>query len=266
MPTPLRVSFARLCRETRTMLDITQAELATAVGISRSHVAGIETGRVDPSMDLVWSIADRLGLDLQLVARAPFALEPRRGDIVHARCSAYIDRRLRRHGWETAREIEVVAGRAHGWIDLLAFDRRSGTLIVVEVKTRLDDIGAAERQIAWYERDSLRLARSLGWQPRRRLAWLLLLASDEVESQISLHRDLLRRAFPDRAPAMRAVALDGAEEEAQRRGLALIDPTSRRKDWLISTRSEGRRSATSFRDYADAARRLGVSLPYTPIT
>jgi transcriptional regulator with XRE-family HTH domain len=265
MPTPLRISFSRLCRETRTMLDITQAELAAAVGISRSHVAGIETGRVDPSLDLVWSIADRLGLDLQVVARPPFALEPRRGDLVHARCSSYIDRRFQRHGWSTTRELEVVAGRAHGWIDLLAFDPRSGTLIVVEVKTRLDDIGGAERQVAWYEREVVRVARSLGWQPRRSLAWLLLLASDEIEGQISVHRDLLQRAFPDRAPAMRVVVTSGAAN-AQRRGLALIDPTSRRKDWLISTRSDGRRSANSFRDYADAARRLGcMSPPHTRI-
>lgn len=245
------------------MLDITQAELAAAVGVSRSHIAGIETGRVDPSLDLVWSIADRLGLDLQLVGRPPLALEPRRGDLVHARCSSYVDRRLQRHGWATAREVEVVAGRAHGWIDLPAFDPRSRTLIIVEVKTRLDDIGGVERQIAWYEREAFGVARSLGWRPRRTRAWLLLLASDEIESQISLHRDLLRRAFPDRAPAMRAVFLQGAAD-ARPRGLALIDPTSRRKEWLISTRSDGRRSATSFRDYADAARRLsGPSLVRT---
>jgi transcriptional regulator with XRE-family HTH domain len=211
------------------MLDITQQELADAVGVSRSHVAGIETGRVDPSLDLVWSIADRLGLDLQLLGRPPLALEPRRGDLVHARCSAYVDRRLQGHGWSIARELEVIAGRAHGWIDLLAFDPRSRTLVIVEIKTRLDDIGGVERQIAWYEREALGLARSLRWLPERTVAWLLLLASDEVERQISLHRDLLRRSFQDRAPAMRVVILDGAAQ-ARPRGPALIDPTSRRRD------------------------------------
>jgi DNA-binding XRE family transcriptional regulator len=245
------------------MLDITQQELADSVGISRSHIAGIETRRVDPSLDLAWSIADRLGLDLQLLGSPPHAIEPRRGDLVHARCSAYADRRLQGHSWLIARELEVVAGRAHGWIDLLAFDPRSGTLIVVEIKTRLDDLGGMERQIAWYERAALPVARSLGWLPRRSLAWLLLLASDEVEQQISLHRDVLGRSFQDRAPVMRAVILDGAAQ-ARPRGLALIDPTSRRRDWLIAARSDGRRSATPFRDYADAARQLGsLSLAHT---
>jgi transcriptional regulator with XRE-family HTH domain len=59
MPTPLRMSFARLSRDTRIALDVTQREVAAAVGISRSHLAGIEIGRVDPSLDLVWAIADR---------------------------------------------------------------------------------------------------------------------------------------------------------------------------------------------------------------
>jgi transcriptional regulator with XRE-family HTH domain len=244
------------------MLDVTQQELAKATGVSRSHIAGIETGRVDPSLDLVWSISDRLGLELQFVGRAPRVIQTRRGDLVHARCSALVDRRMQRAGWETVREVEVAGGRSHGWIDLLAFDPRSRTLIIIEVKTRVDDIGAVERQIGWYERGAYQVAASLGWKPRRTLSWLLLLASDEVESQISLHRHLLKRAFPARAREMRAIVRDGYFL-SNIRGLALIDPTSRRADWLVSTRSDGRRSATPFRDYADAARRLSMSAQRT---
>jgi transcriptional regulator with XRE-family HTH domain len=257
---PLRMTFSRLCRDTRTMLDVTQQELADAVGISRSHIAGIETGRVDPSLDLVWSIADRLGLDLQFVARQPIAVERRRGDLVHARCSGYTDGRLRTAGLLTARELEIAYGRFHGWIDILAFDPRSRTLIIVEIKTRLDDIGEVERRLGWYERNAFDVAKSIGWQPTKSLSWLLLLASDEVENQLTVNRQVLRRAFPDRAPTMRRILVAGAAQ-AGHRGLALVDPTSRRREWLISTRSDGRRSATPFRDYADAARRLSrVSL------
>ena len=72
--------------------------------------------------------------------------EPHLQDPVHARCSAYVDRRLGASGWATAREVEIVHGRTHGWIDLLAFDRRTGMMVVIEIKTRLEDIGALERQ------------------------------------------------------------------------------------------------------------------------
>jgi DNA-binding XRE family transcriptional regulator len=257
VPTPLRISFARLCRDTRVMLDVTQAELAAAVGVSRSHVAGIETGRVDPSLDLVWSIADRLGIELQLIGQPPLVVDKRRSDIVHARCLAYAERRFERDGWMVARELEVMSGRTHGWIDLLAFHPLSRTMIIVEVKTRLDDVGAVERQIAWYEREAAAVALRLRWHPRRTLSWLLLLASDEVETPLSVQKQLLRRSFPDRAAAMRVICADGTAV-AERRGLALIDPTSRRRGWLMASRSDGRRSTTPFKGYADAARRLST--------
>lgn len=76
----------------------------------------------------------------------------RQHDTVHAICSGYVDRRLHRAGWTVAREVEIVHGRSHGWIDLLAFEPTTRTLVVIEVKTRLDDIGGLERQAAWYVR------------------------------------------------------------------------------------------------------------------
>ena len=76
MTSPLRISFARLCRDTRSTLDLTQTDVAAAVGISRSHYAGIEGGTADPSLDLVWRIAERLGIDLELIGRPPIVVEP----------------------------------------------------------------------------------------------------------------------------------------------------------------------------------------------
>jgi transcriptional regulator with XRE-family HTH domain len=254
--TPLRTSFARLCRDTRTMLDITQQELAVAVGISRSHVAGIETGRVNPSLDLVWRIADRMGIDVGIVGRAPVVLGRRGGqDIVHARCSGYVEGRLLGAAWSVDREVELMTDHAHGWIDLLAFEPISKTLVIVEIKTQLDDIGAVERQLGWYERNAVRVAHSRGWHPTRVLSWLLLLASDEVEQAVSMHRQALGRSFPGRAATMLQCIVE-PRGGAPGRSLALINPTSRRRDWLVPTRTDGRRSRAPYRDYGDAARRL----------
>jgi len=253
---PLRVTFARLCRDARSVLDVSQQQLADAVGISRPHMSAIETGRANPSLDVVARIGDVLGLELEFATRQPLVMEPRQQrDVVHARCSGYVDRRLRAAGWTTRREVEVVHGRSHGWIDLLAFDPRTDTLIIVEVKTRIDDLGAIERQLAWYERSALDLARALGWVPRRSVTWLLVLATEEVEAAVRINRDAIRSAFPTRSIEMRMV-IAGTSPAGSIRGLALIDPASRRRDWLLSTRSDGRRSDAPYRDYADAARRL----------
>lgn len=252
----LRISFARACLETRLSLDITQQTLANRIGVTRSYVAQIERGEANPSIALIGSIADALGLEIELITRPPLTLGDRRvRDLVHARASAFVDRRLRSHSLETAREVEIVHGRSHGWIDLLAFDPRTGTLFLIEVKTRLDDLGAVERQLGWYERAGWSAARDLGWMPRRMRSWLLVLASDEIDNVIRANRNLFDIGFPLRAREM-ALDLDGAVRPwVPGRGLAMIDPSARGRDWLIRTRADGRRSPARYVDYADAARR-----------
>jgi transcriptional regulator with XRE-family HTH domain len=252
----LRIQFARLCRETRMSLDITQQALGTAAGVSRSLIAEIEAGRANPSLDVVGRIGDALGLELQRAGRRPIAIEGRARDAVHARCSGYVDRRLRSAGWETRREVEIVGARSHGWIDILAFDPRSGALLIVEIKTAIRDVGAIERQLGWYERRAIDVASDLGWQASHVSSWLVLLASEEVEDGLRQHRDLVRIAFPRRAHAMRDDVLQPERLSASARGIALIDPTSRRRWWLLPTRLDGRRTTAPYRDYADAVRRL----------
>ncbi len=199
--TTVRVAFGRACLETRVSLDVSRQALADRVGITARYVALIERGDANPSLRLVEAIADALGLDIALAITPPiFPAGPHLRDTVHARCSAYIDRRLQAIGWATAREVEITHGRSHGWIDLLAFDRRTGTLLVIEVKTRLDDLGALERQVGWYERMAWPEARRLSWRPIRVVSCVLALASDEVEHVVRAHRDLLAVAFPMRAP------------------------------------------------------------------
>jgi transcriptional regulator with XRE-family HTH domain len=253
---PLRTSFADACRTTRIRLDISQQALADAIGVSRGYIANVESGRANPSLDQAERIAVALGLEIELATRGPsFIGERRAGDLAHARCSGYVDRRLRGLGWWTAREVAIAEGRAHGWIDLLAYDARAGTLLIIELKTRLDDLGAVERQLGWYGRLAGSAARSLGWRPRRTVSWLLGLASDEVETAIRLQRDVIDIAFPVRASTMSAVARHEAVD--LRRGIALVDPSNRRADWFMRTRLDGRRSPMPYAGYADAVRRLG---------
>ncbi len=137
------------------MLDITQQELADAVSVSRPYIASVETGRANPTLDVVGRILRALGLDPDLLARQPVILNgPQQRDLVHARCSGYVSRRLTGLGWETRREVAIASGRTRGWIDVLAFDPRRHILLVIEVKTWLDDLGAIERQLDWYKRRS----------------------------------------------------------------------------------------------------------------
>ena len=257
MPTTLALSFARIFRGRRAELDLTQAVLSSALGISRSHYAAIEAGRANPSIVMLDRISEILGLRLDVVA-APLVVVtgPTTRDAVHARCSAYVQRRLEADGWIVLREVEVSDGRLRGWIDLVAFDPRSGTVLVIEVKTSIDDVGRVERQVGWYMR-AVAAAIPSGWRRTRTVSWLLVLATSQADQAIGRHRDVFERAFPLRAATMRELAA-GSSPAVGERGVALIDPRSRRRDWLIATRVDGRRTPLPYQDRAGAARILGV--------
>lgn len=180
---------------------------------------------------------------------------PTTRDAVHARCSAYIQRRLEADGWKVLREVQVSDGRLRGWVDLVAFDPRSETLLVIEVKTSIDDIGRIERQIDWYSR-SVSAVVPLDWRPARTVSWLLVLATSEADQAIGRHREVFERAFPLRAAGMRKIV--AGSNPVGERGVALIDPRSRRRDWLVATRVDGRRTPVPYQDRAGAARILGV--------
>jgi transcriptional regulator with XRE-family HTH domain len=259
----MRLVLGRQSKQARLALRLTQRQVATAVGVSRGYIANIEGGRANPTLAIVDRLSRVLELDAELVLRRP-AISPTDGlrgptgqrDLVHARCSGYAERRLTAAGWQVAREAEVVQGRAHGWIDLLALHPRTEALLVIEIKTRLDDLGLVERQVGWYGRSAADVARRLGWRPRRVVSWLLLLASDEVEWSIRNNREALGTSFPMRAREMLAW-LQGDHPVAGR-GLALIDPSSKRRKWLLRSRVDGRRSGARFPDYASAARQMSA--------
>lgn len=234
---------------------MSKSELAERSGVSRQMVAAVEADTANPTLDIVAALLDGLRLDIEVVARGPVNIGPtRQRDPAHARCSAYLQRRFDAAGWLTAREVRIEDGRYVGWIDLLAFHEASGTLLIIEIKTRIDDLGAIERSIDWYQRAAVGAARRLGWTPTRAAPWLVALATDEVDEGIRANRSALALSFPVRAAEMSAMMTDPAGSTLGR-GLALIDPRSRRREPLMRTRVDGRRSAAPYEGYADFMRR-----------
>ncbi len=241
---------------------MTQQTLAQKVGVARSYIATIELGRANPSLGVIVRLAAALGLELELGLRPPIIVGDRRQrDAVHARCSGYVDRRLRASGLETAREVPIVDGRWRGWIDLLAFDRRTATLIIIEIKTVIDDMGAIERQIGWYERSARLVARDLGWQPRRIVTWFLVLSTADNEGLLLRNRDVVRRAFPIGSGEMDTLLHDFGMVWPPGRALALIDPARRGRSWLIRPRIDGGRTVPHYADYRAAAASLEMTRP-----
>lgn len=248
-------ALGRAIRALRTAMGWSQADLARRARMSQPTVSAVERGRVgDVTFETAWRLLAALG------ARASLAIDPpylgdrtRQADAAHARCTSHVGRRLERAGWLVAREVEVGGGRSRGWVDVLACHPRTGLVLVVEVKTELRDLGQIERSLGWYEREAWVSARRLGWRPRRVAGVLLLLATEANEDRLRSNREALDGGFPVRAVDLRRV-VDGADAGFDGRGLAMIDPRSKRRVWLRATRIDGRRSPAPYRDYADFMR------------
>ena len=199
---------------------------------------------------------------MRLTFQAPFLADrARQRDRVHARCVAFVAASLRRRGWEVATEVEIDGRNGPGWIDVLAFHTASGVLLVIEVKTEIHDVGRIQRTLAWYERRALVVARERGWVVRGAHAALLLLATDAVDARLRENKLLIDQAFQGRVRDLDQLIADPTHAGAGAWSLAMIDPLSRRQDWLRPTRLDGRRARAPHEDYAAVARRLATTCP-----
>jgi transcriptional regulator with XRE-family HTH domain len=254
----LRFRIAEVVRETRLALGWSQAELGRRAGVSQSTICRIERGGVERlTFETAARVLDTLGVRVSLDLRAPLIDDRRlQRDAGHARCVAYVARRLERQGWLVSTEVEVFRGRARGWIDLLAYRESDSTMLLVEVKTEVNDMGATLRQFSWYERDAWPTARRIGWHPRRLVGLLLILSSSRNIMRLHDNRDLLHQSFPvPIAQANRLLAgYPGAPVAG--RALALIDPYERSSRWLLRSPLHGRANGARYRDYAELVARI----------
>jgi transcriptional regulator with XRE-family HTH domain len=215
-------------------------ELAARANVSKGMVVLIEHGQANVTVDLAGKVLSALDVTIDLRITSPH-VEPRQRDAAHARCVAYAARRLVGHGWLVRREVEIKGRGSHGWIDILIFEPETRTLLVIEVKTEIHDVGQIERTLHWYGREARSVGVGLGWRPATVRTALLVLATDANDDRLRENRDALAQTFPVRAMAL----LERGDS-----GLALIDPRSRRRDWLIRARIDGRRSPARYRNYA----------------
>ncbi|HEY6608959.1 MAG TPA: hypothetical protein VI277_07185 [Candidatus Limnocylindria bacterium] len=145
----------------------------------------------------------------------------------HAALVGAVARRLESLGWEVRPEVSFAVYREQGSIDLVAWHRASGTLLVTEVKTELTSIEETLRR----HDTKVRLAPDVvqerfGWRPRRIARLLILPDASTPRRQVHRHEAVLRTAYPLRGPDLRAWLRAPAGSIA---GLAYLPVTSRRR-------------------------------------
>jgi len=249
--------IGRTAREVRESVGWSQRELERRTGHSQSKIARMESGQLRHlDLGLADDVLRELGVRVRLTTpELAISDRVRQRDRVHAWCCGSVGRRLKDLSWNVRHEVEVGEGQAKGWIDLLAYRDVDGALFCPEVKTEIHDAGAIQRTLAWYERQAWAAARRFGWRPRRLVAALLVLCTEANDARSSENRALFAQSFPGDAASVLRWLGDPAEPLPPRT-IAMIDPHSRRRDWLRPTRSNGRRSPAPYRDYAEAASTL----------
>jgi transcriptional regulator with XRE-family HTH domain len=258
-PSDLAVRVGQRFRSARLAIGLSQRELERRTGISQSALSRFERGRSGSiGLSAMEALVAALGGRIDVVLELPFLVDrARQRDSLHARCVGYVARHLMTAGWKVATEVEIQGRFGPGWIDVLAFDPRTRTLLVIEIKTEIHDLGQVQRTLGWYTARAHEAAVNRGWSPRVVRAALLVLATEEADRRIRANEDLITVAFPVRATWLAAwVTTPEASASSDGWGLAMVDPHSRRRAWLIPTRLDGRRRANPYVDYADAARVL----------
>jgi transcriptional regulator with XRE-family HTH domain len=246
----LRLVVPLAVRDTRRALRWTQTELGASIAVSQSQISRFERGRPHAmSLAEVGAALDVLGIRLLFSLEPPHAI-PLQRDAAHARCLAYATRRLRAADWHVRHEVAVREGTRFGWIDILAWNGGTRSLVVIEIKTELRDVGAIQRTLGWYEKQAIGAAHSIGWRPAMVASVLLVLATAANDSTAMENSAIFGQAFPTRATellrwfrASPRLAIDP--------GIALLDPRSHRAGWLIPLSIDGRRAALRYANYVD---------------
>ncbi|HET7472400.1 MAG TPA: helix-turn-helix domain-containing protein [Candidatus Limnocylindrales bacterium] len=132
----LIVRIGAIVRDLRRAVGWTQRRLASEAGVSQSLVSAIENGHLrNLTVTTLTVVLDAMGSRLIIDATRPFLGDrERQRDVGHIRCVNHVVRRLMAAGWQVATEVEIGAGNARGWIDILAFHPVLRIVLVIEVK------------------------------------------------------------------------------------------------------------------------------------
>ena len=167
--------------------------------MSRWVVAAVEAGRAgDLHLDRLTAIVSALGGYLSVRILYQGEGLDRLRDRRHAGLVESVVRRLIDEGWEVATEVSFNVFGERGVIDILAYHRATGTLLVVEVKTVVPDIGGSLATLDRKVRLAPQIAHERGWPVRHVARLLVLPEASTARRRIDSHTATFTNAFPVR--------------------------------------------------------------------
>lgn len=186
-----------------------QVDLSAQSGISQSAISDMERGRIDrytlaTARRVLRALDADATLDVRWGAGGAFdrLLDAAHAGLVQAWAALH-----QRAGWDVWPEASFSIFGERGRIDLLAFDRLTGTLEVVEAKTGIWDVQDTIGRLDAKVRLAPRMAADRGWRPRRVVGALVVLEGRTARRRVAQHHVLFAR-FETRGRAASAFVRD----------------------------------------------------------
>jgi hypothetical protein len=159
----------------------------------------LEAGRADRCrLDTLTDVATALGGYLSVRVLFQGESLDRLRDRRHAELVDDVVRLLTDLGWEVATEVSFNRFGERGSIDVLAFHRPTRTLLVVEVKTVVPDVGGMLMTLDRKVRLAPDIAVGRGWDVRATSRLLVLPEASTARRRVGMHAATFANAFPAR--------------------------------------------------------------------
>jgi transcriptional regulator with XRE-family HTH domain len=182
-----------------------QIDVATQAGVSRATISNIERGHLSTlSIQTLMKATAAVGGEIDLRVRWHGAELDRLLDEGHARLTEHAVRRLETAGWDCLVEATFSIAGERGSIDVLARHRRTGHVLVVEVKTVVPDFQAMVAAIDRKTRLAPQIAEERGWPSAGVSRLLIIEAGSTARDHVARMDRAMRATFPARGIAVRA--------------------------------------------------------------
>ncbi len=196
--------FGRGLRAIRMRRGLRQEDVGRLARTSRSLATKVESGEIESvSVASLRAIAAAVGATVDIRLRWNGEGLDRLLDEAHARLVDAFVLLLRASGWEVSVEVSFSVWGERGSIDILAFHRQTGIVLVVEVKSVVPDSQATLHGLDRKARLAPEIARERGWACRGVARLLVVGDSTTSRRRIAQYASMYAVPLPDRGAQVR---------------------------------------------------------------
>ena len=107
-------------------------------------------------------------------------------------------------GWVARPEVSFNVFGDRGVVDILGWHAATRSLLIIELKTAIVDVGELLGTLDRKRRRAMEIAEGLGWRPATVSVWLIVAESTTNRRRIAEHRATFRAALPQDGRTARA--------------------------------------------------------------